>query len=289
MTRSSILFRFLLVTLVLSLLFSACKQSAKPTPLPGGTLVTLTFFDVGESGDGFLVSTREGAHMLVDGGRRGSGVTQMLQRLGVKELEHVIGTNPDADHIGGLIEVFQKLRVRNAWLSGDTNTTITFEDYVDAIEASGAEVHEARRGDVLRLGGFTATVVSPFEPMFSDRNNNSVAVRLVVGKVSFLLAGDMEAPAERRLVALSSEPPLRSTVLKLGHHGSRTSTSEEFLAAVRPEAAIYQAGANNRFGHPHAEVLARLKAAGVATYGTGANGTIVITTDGERFTVRTER
>ncbi len=289
--RAGLALRILALILVVALAAAACSGSAKPaaTPSPDSTQLTVTFFDVGESGDGFLVSTKDGHHMLIDGGRRGSGITELVRKAGVQELDHVIGTNPDADHIGGLIEVLEKLKVRNVWLSGDTNTTITFEDFIDAIDASGAAVHEARRGAVIRLGSYEARVVNPFEPLFSDRNNNSVAVRLQVGKVSFLFTGDMEAQAERRLAALSSDPPLRATVLKLGHHGSRTSTTEDFLAAVRPEVAIYQAGVNNRFGHPHAEVLARLQAAGVRAYGTGVNGKIVITTDDESYKVQTER
>ena len=242
---------------------------------------------MGESGDGFLVSTADGKHMLVDGGRRNSGIVASLRNAKVQRLDVVVATNPDADHIGGLIEVLKTIPVTEVWLSGDINTTITFEDFIDAVSASGATVKAVRRGDALTLGTLPVTALHPIEPFASDRNNNSVALRVVVGHVSFLLGGDIEGAAEASMVASGME--LRSTVLKLGHHGSRTSTSAKFLAAVQPEIAVYQAGTNNQYGHPHPGTLAALAAAGVKVYGTAANGVVTITTDGTTYQVKAER
>ena len=225
--------------------------------------------------------------MLVDGGGRNSGIVGALRARKVSRIDALVATNPDADHIGGLIGVLKAMPVGEVWLSGDTNTTIAFEDFLKAVEASKAPVHTARRGDNIYLGSLPVPVLNPAEPMFPDRNNNSVVLRLAIGSVSFLLTGDMEAEAEARLV--QSEINLRSTVLKLGHHGSRTSTSAHFLAAVRPEVAVYQAGVNNRYGHPHPETLAGLTNARVRVYGTGKNGVIVITTDGKMYQVETDR
>ncbi|MBI2165635.1 MAG: MBL fold metallo-hydrolase [Chloroflexi bacterium] len=233
------------------------------------------------------MSTWEGKHLLIDGGRRNSNVAERLKGLRVPQIDVMIATNPDADHIGGLVEVLRTMPVKEVWLSGDINTTIVFEDFVDAVELSKAKVHAARQGDIIRLGSLSLEVLSPMEPLFPDRNNNSVAVRLEFGRISFMFTGDMEQPAESRLV--QSGINLKSTFLKLGHHGSRTSTSPAFLAAVSPQVAIYQAGANNRYGHPHRETLALLDRAGVEVYGTGVNGQITIRTDGISYSIETER
>jgi competence protein ComEC len=270
----------------------ACDTSsgarATPTPaLSSEELVKVTFFDVGESGDGFLVSTREGRHMLIDGGRRESGMAGLLREEGVSRLDVVMATNPDADHIGGLIEVLRTIPVGEVWMSNDTNTTRTFEDFLDAVEASEAVVEIADRGDVIQLGSISIPVLNPFEPYFSDRNNNSVTVRLEVGRVSFLFTGDIEKKAEERLV--ESGANLKSTILKLGHHGSSTSSRPSFVSAVEPEAAVYQAGVGNRYGHPHTETLLTLERFDVKVYGTGKNGKIVIRTDGNTYTLETER
>ncbi len=280
------------ILLFLAIVTAACTLVSTPTPTPTPASlftqgVAVVFFDVGESGDGFLVVTGEGKYMLIDGGGRNSGIVSALKVLEVPRIDYVVATNPDADHIGGLIDVLKSFPIGEVWLSGDINTTITFEDFVDAVDASKAQVHEARRGDAIRLGSVTAEVLNPSEPLFSDRNNNSVALRLEYGKVSFLFTGDMEAKAEARL--LQSGGNLKSTILKLGHHGSRTSTSAPFLAAVQPEVAVYQAGVDNKYGHPHAETLQALAQAKVKVYGTGANGVIIISTDGTSYQVQTQR
>ena len=242
---------------------------------------------MGQAGDGFLVSTSDGHHMLVDGGGRSSGITKLVKGAGVKSLDVVVGTNPDADHIGGLIDVLNKLPVKEVWDSGALNTTITFTDYQGAIEKSGAELIDVRRGETRSLGSLPVQVFHPSDTAFKDRNNNSVVLRIQAGQVSFLFAGDAEEPAEKDMIA--SGIGLKSTVLKLGHHGSDTSTSAEFLAAVQPEVAVYQAGAKNKYGHPKPATLARLSQAGVKVFGTGKNGRVTITTDGKTYKVETER
>lgn len=282
-----------LLLLTVLLLINGCSR-ASPVPtsppptsrLPIVPEVRVHFVDVGQ-GDGIWVETWEGKNMVIDGGGRRAGFDRYLGQNKVKTVDALVGTNPDADHIGGLIEVLKSLSVKEVWLSGQENTTITFGDYVDAIAKSGASVHKARRGDRFNLGSITVDVLHPVDTFFTGRNNNSVVLKLQFGDISFLFAGDAEKEAEASMIA--ARLPLQATVLKLGHHGSRTSTSEPFLAMVKPQIAVYQAGAGNQFGHPHPETIKALNAAGVRTLGTDVHGSIVISTDGKTFTVKTER
>ncbi|MBI4286874.1 MAG: MBL fold metallo-hydrolase [Chloroflexi bacterium] len=279
-----------LLILLALLLTGACQKAppavSPPTLPPPAPQLRVHFVDVGQ-GDGIWVETWEGKSLIIDGGRRRSGFAAYLSQHRVKEIEALVGTNPDADHIGGLIEVLDSVPVRNVWISGQENTTQTFEDFVDAIARSKAAVHRARRGDRFNLGGIQVDVLHPVDPFFPGRNNNSVVLKLKFGDVSFLFAGDVEKEAEASVIAAGL--PLESTVLKLGHHGSRTSTTPPFLTGVRPQVAVYQAGANNQFGHPHPETIQALRAANVRILGTDTYGTIAITTDGKTFTVRTGR
>lgn len=282
-----------ILALVALALATGCRRPPVPTPTPAPSptaapvqQVKVHFVDVGQ-GDGIWVETWDGKNMVIDGGRRRSNFAAYLTQRAVNRIDALVGTNPDADHIGGLIDVLGSAAVKEVWISGQENTTITFEDFVDAIARSGALVRRARRGDRFNLGSVPVEVLHPMERFFSGRNNNSVVLKLKFGDISFLFAGDVEKEAEASMAAAGL--PLESTVLKLGHHGSRTSTSPPFLAAVRPQLAVYQAGRGNQFGHPHQETTQALRAAGVRTLGTDVNGTIVITTDGKTFTVRTER
>ncbi|MSQ32910.1 MAG: MBL fold metallo-hydrolase [Dehalococcoidia bacterium] len=273
-------FPALLLALVL-LVAAACQpQALSPTELE------VHFVDVGQ-GDGILVRVPGGGDLVIDGGRRSSGFADYLARRGVRSLAIAVATNPDADHIGGLVGVLKALRVEEVWLSGQPNATQTYEDFVDAVAAAKARTTAVRRGQERILGGARLTVLHPLEPLFAGRNNNSVVVRLDYGEVSFLFMGDAERAAEESM--LGSGLPLRATVLKMGHHGSRTSSSPPFVEAVAPQYAVYQAGRGNPYGHPHAEALASVRAAGASVLGTAVNGTIVIRSDGRSLRVRTER
>ncbi len=277
---------FVLALALVTLLGGACSPAAPPPAPTAGAELAVHFVDVGQ-GDAILVRTPEGKVMVIDGGPRQSGLVAYMRKVGVQQVDVMVGTNADADHFGGLVDVLNALPVKEVWVSGQPNTTVTFERFVDAVAKSGAKGVTARRGDVIRLGGMEARVLHPVDPLFTDRNNNSVVVRLEFGKVSFLFTGDAERKAEESM--LSAGVPLRSTVLKVGHQGSRTSSSPPFIVVIRPEVVVYQAGSGNSYGHPHKETLRTLAAAGVRVYGTDTRGTIVVRTDGQTYQVTTER
>ncbi|MCX7680425.1 MAG: DNA internalization-related competence protein ComEC/Rec2 [Anaerolineae bacterium] len=261
--------------------------------LPDGRLHVF-FLDVGQ-GDAILVRTPAGRQMLVDGGPSG---TVLLSRLGRvmpfwdRSIDVLVLTHPDADHINGLIPLLERYRVERVVFRpvSEDQATATYRYWLELLEAEGATIHTGEAGLHLVLdNGLDVTVLYPAVEVGhggqTDFNNSSLVTRLSYGQVSVLLPGDIEAAVEQQLVA--QDTSLRSTVLKLPHHGSCSSSSPPFLAAVSPQVVIISVGADNRFGHPCAEVLERL--AGIPLYRTDEDGTIEIVSDGAQVWVRTER
>ena len=274
-----------LLSVVLLAVVGACQtQEPAPTQVPGQ--LEVHFVDVGQ-GDGIFIRSPEGLAMVIDGGPRNSGFADYLANHRVKEIAVLVRTHPEADHIGGLIEVLRRFKVKSVWLDGQLHTTRTYDDFLSAIERSGAAVQEARRGQVITLGELRFQVLHPSEPFLSgDLDENSVILRLVFGGVSFLFTGDAGRPAEESMLATGLD--LQADILKVGHHGSSTSTSPLFMQAVSPEVAIYQAGRDNPYGHPHAEVVTTISLAGVKLYGTNVDGTLVVRSDGRTYTIQAE-
>lgn len=256
------------------------------TALPTGT-VQVHFIDVGQ-GDAILIQAPDGKTMLIDGGEADSGALQYLQSKGITKLDVVVATHPHADHIGGLAEILNTIPTTRVVTSGQMHTTRTFERFLDAIAAARAEYVEVKRGDTIRLGDLVFSVLNPVSAAGDDLNNGSVVLRLVYGNVSFLLTGDAEKEAESAM-SVSSFSPVQATILKVGHHGSRTSSSRAFLDLVKPEVAVYSAGKGNSYGHPHPETITALKAVGAKIYGTDVNGTITVNTDGKAYSVQTAK
>ena len=243
------------------------------------------FIDVGQ-GDATLILGPEFT-ILVDAGRHDrNDVVPYLRSVGVQKIDLLVGTHPHSDHIGQFPQVLAAFPVVDVWLSGDVHTSRIFERTLDAILASEAGYHEPRAGEVYTLGQLRIEVIHP-QQVTGDFNNGSIVLRLVYGDVKVLLTGDAEAPAEHEMIARGHD--LSADILHVGHHGSSTSTSPEFLAAVNPKVAIYSAGKDNPYGHPHAEVIERLHRRGVKIYGTDLHGTIRVTTDGKSFEITSER
>ena len=244
----------------------------------------VSFLDIGQ-GDAIFIDSPSHGQILIDGG---SGNGAVLSALGAvmpfydRFIDVVIATHPDEDHSGGLVGVLQRYRVGAVLLSGGIATTATARALEEEILSRGVPTFTARRGMNILLDGSTSLAV-----LFPDRdvstvptNEGSIITRLVHGDTSYLFTGDAPQSIERYLLALDGER-LKSDVLKVGHHGSRTSTGELFLGTVSPTFAVISAGRGNRYGHPHEEVIERLKHFGVTVLTTYEQGTIVLESDSE--------
>ena len=271
----------------------ATGLSAWPWVRPGDGQLRVTFLDVGQ-GDTILVEAPEGPRLLLDGGPAGNRrldvgervVAPYLWNLPAQRLDVVALSHPDSDHSGGLRAVLTRFQVREFWENG--RWIAGTEDTLRAVERSGACRRTLVAGQRLWLGSVMLTVLGPDattpldEPPPWGQNEESLVLRLDWRGFSVLLTGDLGAPGESRLLA--AHAPLRSTVLKVGHHGSRYSSTDAFLETARAGIAVISVGARNAFGHPTPEALGRLEAAGARIYRTDRDGAIILETDGMTLT-----
>ncbi|MDQ7785899.1 MAG: ComEC/Rec2 family competence protein, partial [Desulfomonilaceae bacterium] len=253
-------------------------------PGPDGRLA-VHFIDVGQ-GDAALVQTPSGGTVIIDGGDR--AVVEYLRKQGVDTIDVMVSTHPHADHIGGLITVLERFPVKKVVDPGVPHTTQTYEEYLTLLLKKDVEFIEGGHGMEIEVDPvITLEIYGPVEVSEEDLNNSSIVIRLayVNGDFSVLFTGDMMEEAEKTFCDLNVD--VRSTVLKVGHHGSRASTSKEFLQRVSPEAAVISSGAGNSYGHPHPETLQRLS--GLSVYRTDRHGDVVIRSDGRTYKVWTSR
>jgi len=258
---------------------SATRPGSDPAVIATSDRLTAHYIDVGQ-GDATLLQGPDFT-ILIDAGRHDrSDVIPYLKQAGVTALDLVIGTHPHADHIGQMAAVIKEFDVKEIWLSGDSHSTQTFERTLDAALNSNAAYHEPRAGEVYTFGSARLEVVNPAQ-LTGDFHEGSIAVRVAYGDIAFLFTGDAELRTEQAMITRGHE--LQAHILQLGHHGSRTSSGLNFLRAVSPEIAIYSAGADNSYGHPHPEVISRLNGLQIPVYGTLVHGTIRIVTDGKDY------
>jgi len=257
-----------------------------PVPTPSVKELKVHFIDVGQ-GDSILVDLGE-TEVLIDGGDREPGIVSYLKEHVDGPLEVMVATHPHADHIGGLIEVLETFDVEEIWHNGDTSTSKTYEDFMNCVDSEGAEVHIARLHNIIKASALSFYVHHPAD-LEGTQNNNSIVLHLGFGETDFLFTGDVEQEAEGAMMMLSSVRLPEVEILKVGHHGSRTASSEDFIAITKPAVAIYMAGKDNRYGHPHIEAIETLRTIGAEIYGTDNYGTIVVSTEGKTYTLRSEK
>ena len=268
---------------ILALTVSACT----PQPRPSSQNLTVHFIDVGQ-GDAILldIGTTE---VLIDGGERNRGAAEYIRPYVDGPLDVMVATHSHTDHIGGLIDVLSRYKVDSVWLNGENATTATFKTFMNAVNFEGAGVRHVQRGDTIRAGNLTFVVLNPGMPPAGDPNNNSIVLNLRYGDIDFLFTGDAENMTEAKLLVQSVVPVPDVDILKVGHHGSRTASSPAFLDFIKPEVAVYSAGTGNTYGHPHRQTIIALNDIGAKIYGTDVHGTVVITTDGKGYSVKTEK
>ncbi|MEY2369986.1 MBL fold metallo-hydrolase [Lysinibacillus capsici] len=274
----------IMVLLLCIFLLAGCTEAVKTEKIPvtAGHEMHVHFIDVGQ-GDSILIESPSGKTMLIDGGVKGAGqqIVSYLNELGINKLDIVVATHPDADHIGGLIPVLDNMTTEQFYDSGKVHTSQTFEEMLTQIDEKNIPYHVPKIGDDIEFDKDVNVKVLNANDQATDNNDASIVLKMTYGNVSFLLTGDAGVALEKEMLQYD----VKATVLKAGHHGSNTSSSDEFVQAVKPEVAILSYGEDNKYGHPHAEVMDRLQAIGSKIYATADLGTITVSTDGVNYTV----
>lgn len=283
----------LLTILLLLCLLAGCttapaatepSQATEPTELvltSGPNRLTVHFIDVGQA-DCALIECNN-AFAIIDGGNAADGeaVVEYLESRGVQRLNLVVGTHPHEDHIGGLPDVLAAYPADNIWFSAIPYTNYTVTNFLNAAKKQNREVQQPQVGQSFHLGGATITVLGPIRTDYEDVNDLSLVLMVQYGDIRFLFTGDMEREAELDLIENGTD--LKADVLKVGHHGSYSSTSYLFLRQVMPTYGVISVGAANEYGHPHADPMSRLRDADVTIFRTDNMYTVTAVTDGENI------
>ena len=252
------------------------------SPAETGDLLKVHFIDVGQ-GDSILIQTPKGQNMLIDAGSNSKGdvVKEYLQEQGVNRIDVLVGTHPHEDHIGGLDVVIDNFDIGSIYMPKVAHTTKTYEDVLLAVKRKGLKIKSAAAGMDIPLEGVDARILAPEAGLESDNlNDYSIVIRLVYQNTSFLFQGDAEKRSEEFI--LESNDSVEADVIKIGHHGSSTSSMPNYIKAVNPSIAVITVGKDNKYGHPHVETMELLEELGVVVYRTDENGTIVMVSNGEQ-------
>ncbi|MFB5284870.1 ComEC/Rec2 family competence protein [Peribacillus asahii] len=260
------------------------------TPSEAASTVKVHIIDVGQ-GDSILIQTGN-ENILIDAGNKGTGdeVVAYLKKQKVKTLNAVVSTHPDADHIGGLDEVIYAFKVNKVYAPKVSHTTVAYKDFLTAVKKKGLKITTATKGVEIstKAKDISLKFIAPVKTYSkSDLNNWSAVLLLTHGSKKFLFTGDAEKEAEADMLAKKLIPKV--DVLKVGHHGSKDSTTTSLLNKAKPTYAAISVGKSNRYGHPTSQTLNRLKAAKSKVYRTDKQGNIIFTSTGKKITVKTVR
>ena len=287
--HKKLILTFFLLTFILSILASCgfleeldLDRNLEVQLPASGQNMMVHFIDVGQ-GDSILIQLPNQQNMLIDAGDNHTGqlVVDYLKEQGVSMIDYLIATHPHADHIGGMDNVIDQFEIGVIYMPRVAHTTKTYMELLEAIDEKNLRIRTAKAGVTITIDDVTVEILAPDSQLESDNlNDYSVVLKLIYGKTKFLLQGDAEKKSEEFI--LESGMDIKADVIKLGHHGSSTSSTPKYIEAVDPDYAIVMAGEGNKYGHPHKEVVALMNEKGITLYRTDRNGTIVVISDGNK-------
>lgn len=283
----------IIISFIFLLLLTSCNEEIsndlkeQPNNIRTDASLTVHFIDVDQGSATLFVhkDDEEEYVMLYDvGDWQRNDIVPYLEEQNIQKIDLIIVSHPHADHIGQLDNVLQHYKVDEIWMSGNSSDSEVFIHAMEAILNSDANYVEPRAGDTFQIGNMKVEVIHP-EKLTGDLNEDSISVRVTFGEISFIFTGDASRSEELQMIERTND--IQAQVLQLGHHGSNTSSDPEFIRTVNPEVAIYSAGLDNSYGHPHDEVINLLKTENIKVYGTDMDGSVVIQTDGADYDITT--
>lgn len=247
----------------------------------GTNVMSVTYIDVGQ-GDSEFILFPDGENMLIDGGSDNGCAYSYIFENNIKNIDYLVATHPHEDHIGGLTEVCEKIEIKNVFMPDISSSTKTFNRFLKALNKNNVNAVVAKKGVVIKENDeLKVEILSPVLDRYEELNDYSAVVKITYKDTSFLFMGDCEKVSE----SLIDENDLKADVIKIGHHGSGSSTASRFIKKVNPKYAVICVGKDNDYGHPHDEVLNRLYNLGISVLRTDEDGNIKIKTDGKNITV----
>jgi len=280
------LFIFLLIISISSLIVSCNSLLRNPnkSSKPESNKMLVHYIDVGQ-GDSILIQVNN-KNLLIDSGPKSdkNKLFNYLSGLNLDKLDYVIATHPHEDHIGNMADVIDDYNVLAFYAPKAQSTTKTFEKMIDALKSKNLKINVLKKGtNTINLGENTKiTVFSPTKDFYEDLNNYSPVIKIEYGKTSFLFTGDAQKDVEKEILA--SNEDISADVLKIGHHGSSTSTTYAFLNKINPSIAVISVGQDNTYNHPNDGTIKRLNDNKVTIYRTDKDGTVILSSDGSKIT-----
>lgn len=273
-------FKYILLTLIIVVLCSltSCTNSNSNTLDP--LILKVHYIDIGQ-GDSELIQVN-GKNLLIDSGpeENSSKLISYLSKQHIQKLDFVVVTHPHEDHIGAMSEVIKKYKIDNFYAPYITTTTRAFSTMVSELKKKGLKINSAYQGVCLNLGNdISCTMLAPNNSSYINLNDYSAVIKITYKNCSFLFMGDAQKLSEGEI--LRNDLDVSCDVIKIGHHGSSTSSSKEFLDSAAPKVAVISCGKSNDYGHPHAATLNSLKTRNIDFYRTDIDGTVVITSNGK--------
>lgn len=276
----------LTIVLIAMMILVGCEENTIVANIQENNL-TMHFIDVGQ-GDSTLIIFPNKESALIDAGTRAGrkDLVKHLKGLKVNKIDYLIGTHPHEDHIGGLPEVIRNFEIGKVYLPNKTNNTAIFEELLNEIKNHDLKISEGKTGvNIIDSKDLKFNIIGPSKE-YSDINNNSIVTKITYKDFSAIITGDAEKQAELDMIEEGHN--LKANILRLGHHGSNTSSTEEFLNQVNPEYGIISLGRDNNYGHPHREVLELLEEKNIIALRTDELGNITIQTDGIKINFLTD-